>query len=137
MRPQFPNPETLPSLGNQLLDEEHRAVALHLARLQTAIANRFPVSEQRLILHEVVSYLRVNCAHEEDWMRRDGYPDLTWHLASHKSLYARLDWMDEILITSGGAAALEALAEITMDLYNHVSWDDRRILEWHRTHTNS
>lgn len=137
MRRQFPNPDTLPALGDELLDEEHRTVALHLARLQAAIAEGAPASEQRLVLHEAVSYLRVNCGHEEDWMRRDGYPDLQWHLSSHKSLFARLEWMDEILITSGGTGALDALAELTMDIYSHVTWDDRRIVAWHRSHSNS
>lgn len=130
----FPNPETLPSLGEATIDEEHRTVARHLAKLQEAIADRAALSEQRLILHEVVSYLRVNCGHEEDWMRRDAYPSLHVHLASHKSLFARLEWMDETLINVGTGASLEALAEITMDLYNHITWDDRQIVEWHRAH---
>lgn len=131
----FPNPETLPVLGEASIDEEHRTVARHLARLQSAIAESDAVSEQRLILHEVVSYLRVNCRHEEEWMTRDVYPNIQAHLASHKSLFARLEWMDEILINAGASASLEALAEITMDLYNHITWDDRQIVAWHRAHT--
>ena len=127
---------SVPLLEYQALDDQHRALSSFLASLHQAVVNGSSLSEQRLLLHEFLSQLRVHCAKEEQLMRSDEYPDRHAHAMAHQALFQRLKWFDDILIRSAHSAALEALRELTTDLLSHVNWEDRRIVEWHRTHSS-
>jgi hemerythrin-like metal-binding protein len=121
----------LPALGDKALDDEHRAVAAFLTALHDAILTRKSLSDQRMILYETLSYLRVNCTHEEELMQHDKYPNATVHREAHERLHKALRWLDEILITAP-ASAQAALQDFTVDLLEHINHDDRLIVVWHR-----
>jgi hemerythrin-like metal-binding protein len=128
--------EPVPLLECQPLDDQHRASLKFLASLHQAIVNESSLSEQRLRLHEFLSHLRVHCSKEEHLMLNDEYPGRQAHAMAHLALIQQLKWFDEILVRSGPSAALEALREITNDFFSHVNWEDRRMVQWHQTHSS-
>lgn len=121
----------VPELGEQALDDEHRTIARFLSDLQAAITTGKPISEQRLLLHEALSFLRVNCMHEEELMRREKYPNLAIHSRAHERLYTRILWLDDALTRFTPAGAQEALSAISADLFHHIENDDRGVVNWH------
>jgi hemerythrin len=83
------NPENAPELGETALDEEHRLIEKFLDRLHAAILMRQSTSDQRLLLHEALSFLRINSSHEEELMMRDLFPHIEEHKVAHQRLFQR------------------------------------------------
>jgi hemerythrin-like metal-binding protein len=126
------NPENAPELGEAALDEEHRLIEKYLDRLHAAILMRQSTSDQRLLLHEALSFLRINCSHEEELMMRDLFPHVEEHKGAHQRLFHRGESLDYVLATATCSRSLEVLDDVSNELLQHINQDDRDVVMWHR-----
>ena len=114
------NPENAPELGEAALDEEHRLIENFLDRLRAVILMRQSTSDQRLLVHEALSFLRRNCSHEEELMMRDLFPHVEEHKVAHQRLFERWGALDQALVTATYSRSLEVLNDVSDELLQHA-----------------
>jgi hemerythrin len=111
-------------LGIKELDEHHK----HLVDLMNEtflIRSHGPNSTAlRAILDKLVDYSLYHFAAEEDWMRRQKYPDLCLHREEHKSLARTiLGHRDNFFAEERGVASV-LLVFLKDKLMNHILYED-------------
>jgi hemerythrin len=128
----FVSGEDFPNLGHEALDEEHRNIVRLLNDLHDAILQNQPIANQRFLLHQLESYLRVKCRSEEEMMQNDSYPHLENHRKAHEGLYRNLYEFQKVLSNSKVDDSLNGVRRIRDLLLQHVLHEDSRIASWHR-----
>ncbi|WP_394954533.1 bacteriohemerythrin [uncultured Helicobacter sp.] len=117
------------SVHNNMIDTEHRKL-FELAHRVEAVANKaVNRSEVKEILAEFFDYMRVHFAHEEEYMKSIGYPELPNHREIHKEFTRNVA---SLVKNSRSINDLkESLLIIARDwLIAHIMQEDKRIEEW-------
>jgi hemerythrin len=109
------------STGNEVLDEQHKALFRWLAELDSA------ASDERTLfgayaMTRLKNYTRSHFAAEEALMKASGYPGLAEHIAEHESFRARL--ADLHLKSIGEDISAETVKFLTDWLTNHIAKSD-------------
>ncbi len=128
----FVSCDDFPNLGHEALDDEHKSIVRLMNELHDAILRKATVAEQRRLLHELESYVRVNCRSEEEMMLTDLYPARDQHRKAHDGLYRALYDYQKVLQLGQEAASLQGLRAMRDHFIRHISQDDTRVASWHR-----
>lgn len=115
--------EWTPSLstGNEVLDEQHKAIYRWLAELDSAAADSRTLFGAYAITR-LKNYTRNHFAAEEALMKASGYPGLTEHIAEHESFRARLAELHLKSISEDISA--DTVKFLTNWLTNHIAKSD-------------
>ncbi|HIV49724.1 bacteriohemerythrin [uncultured Helicobacter sp.] len=117
------------SVHNQTIDAEHRKLFELAHRVEAAANKATNRSEVKEILAEFFNYMRVHFAHEEEYMKSIGYPELPNHKEIHKEFTRNVA---SLVKNSHSINDLkENLLIIARDwLIGHIMQEDKRIEEW-------
>ena len=89
------------SVGNTMIDDEHRYLLCLINTLELAIRTDDPEEIISTTLEQLVDYTRVHFTNEEEIQRKINYPDLQEHRQEHKKimqdLYEVKEKLDKIL----------------------------------------
>lgn len=117
------------SVHNETIDAEHRKLFELAHRVEAAANKAANRSEVKEILAEFFNYMRVHFAHEEEYMKSIGYPELPNHKEIHK------DFTRNVASLVKNSHSINDLKEnlliIARDwLVGHIMQEDKRIEEW-------
>jgi hemerythrin-like metal-binding protein len=109
------------STGNEVLDEQHKALFRWLAELDSAATDARTLFGAYAITR-LKNYTRSHFAAEEALMKASGYPGLAQHIAEHESFRARLAELHLQSISEDISA--ETVKFLTDWLTNHIARSD-------------
>lgn len=114
------------SIGNEIIDAEHRSL-LELANDITAFARSGERLERiKPVIVRLYNYAKTHFRHEEEYMRKIGYPKLAEHEALH---HAIIHEMNTIMQHSGNIDALVHKFKRLMVVWviEHIIEEDSKI----------
>lgn len=116
------------SVGIDEIDKDHRRLFSCIDDLFTAChAGQGPSVLQQILIC-LMQYTREHFAHEEDLMRRVGYPDVVDHRAMHAELVSELDdIIEQFNITNSHELSNKTLQFLEDWLTHHILIEDRKI----------
>ncbi len=109
------------STGNEVLDEQHKALFRWLAELESAASDERTLFGAYAITR-LKTYTRNHFAAEEALMKASGYPALAEHVAEHESFRARLAELH--LQSIGEDISADTVKFLTDWLTNHIAKSD-------------
>ena len=109
------------STGNEVLDEQHKALFRWLAELDSAATDARTLFGAYAITR-LKNYTRSHFAAEEALMKASGYPGLAQHVAEHESFRARLAELHLQSISED--ISTETVKFLTDWLTNHIAKSD-------------
>ncbi|MCE9570824.1 MAG: bacteriohemerythrin [Rhodocyclales bacterium] len=109
------------STGNELLDEQHKAIFRWLAELDSAAAQERTLFGAYAITR-LKNYTRSHFAAEEALLKATGYPGLEEHMAEHETFRARLAELH--LKSIGEDISADTVKFLTDWLTNHIARSD-------------
>jgi hemerythrin len=109
------------STGNEVLDEQHKAIFRWLAELESAAADERTLFGAYAITR-LKSYTRNHFAAEEALMRASSYPGLEKHIAEHETFRTRLTELHRESI--GADISADTVTFLTDWLTNHIAKSD-------------
>jgi hemerythrin-like metal-binding protein len=109
------------STGNEVLDEQHKALFRWLAELDSAATDARTLFGAYAITR-LKNYTRSHFAAEEALMKASGYPGLAEHIAEHEAFRARLAELHLQSISEDISA--ETVNFLTDWLTNHIAKSD-------------
>jgi hemerythrin len=118
------------SVGNPLLDAQHRKLIEIVNRLAGALDSRQPRRSLAAIADELERYVALHFHHEEAKLRASGYPELDEHLLEHRRFETKLTSLLEPLRQGSSFAAATTLRWLTDWVGNHIQIVDRRYAPW-------
>jgi len=110
------------SVGNDLLDGEHRTLIALTNKLVAAYYAGVGSKVVVQVFQEILDYTKVHFANEEDYLREIGYPDYEAHCEVHRKFVAGLDGVD-----LSGSSLLTTLSDW---LVHHILQDDARYRDY-------
>lgn len=116
------------ALGVEDIDEEHKQLIHYLNDLFAAcFAGQGPAVLSETLCH-VQQYTREHFAHEEDYMRKVGYPDLQAHCDMHAELVSELDDLIEEFEHGADHELSNKTLQFLEDwLVHHILIEDKKI----------
>lgn len=109
-------------IGDPAIDEQHQELFKRAANIIAAISHQ----GQALGVIRLYQYTRTHFSHEEELMRRIGFPDYESHCGLHQKLLAKLD---EISVRISSANLIKAELEdfISHWLLDHIATEDTKL----------
>jgi len=115
------------SIGNPVLDEQHRRIALLISTLEQSVGTKRDRDRVHSDLVMLAKYNRAHFAAEENLMRTHAYPAAEEHLAEHRQFTSALaDFERKSAIQEVGS---ELVALICGWEEQHVMVSDRHLSE--------
>lgn len=118
------------SVGNAIIDAQHRKLLEIVNRLSEAIGTKALRSELSSIVKELERYAAIHFHHEETKMREALYPDLVEHQREHRRFEEKLAGLSGQLRKGSGFAAASALRWLGDWYSNHILLVDRKYAPW-------
>lgn len=116
------------SVGIEEVDEDHRRLIKCLDDLFTACHAGQGPQVLKKILACLMQYSREHFSHEEDVMRRLGYPGLEDHRAAHAELVTELDdIIEQYDISNSHELSNKTLQFLEDWLTHHILIEDKKI----------
>ena len=116
------------SVGIEEIDEDHRKLVKCLDDLFTACFAGQGPQVLTEILERLQLYTRQHFSHEEDFMRKVGYPEVEDHRAMHGQLVSELDDIIEQHKLGGSHDLSNQTLQFLEDwLTHHILIEDKRI----------
>lgn len=116
------------SIGIEEIDADHRRLITCLDDLFTACYAGQGPQVLKKILGCLMQYTREHFSHEEDVMRRVGYPGLEDHRAAHAELVTELDDIIEQYESVDGHELSNKTLQFLEDwLTHHIMIEDKKI----------
>jgi len=116
------------SVGIDEIDDDHRRLIMFLDNLFTACFAGQGPQVLKKILGELMQYTRQHFSHEEDVMRRIGYPDLEDHRSMHAELVTELDdIIEQFEISNSHELSNKTLQFLEDWLTHHILIEDKKI----------
>ncbi|MBE7437390.1 MAG: hemerythrin family protein [Spirochaetales bacterium] len=112
------------ALGILSIDDQHSVLIDLLQKLQNKEGN-LELPELRNLLQELKDYARDHFTHEEECMKKSGYPDLVAHKKEHAAFVRHLAVMGFRLQNSSVLPASEIADFLTHWLLDHIGGRDR------------
>lgn len=79
------------SVNVKEIDEQHKKLLEHVSQLHAAVEARIDKDELRLMLVDLVKYVRVHFTTEEKYMKKNGFDHIKKHQKEHKMLLKHLE----------------------------------------------
>jgi hemerythrin len=114
------------AIGVALADEEHQRFFEIMNRLYAAMCAGGQPTDLQRIHGDLKAYADTHFAHEEDYLSRIGYPDLSVQKIQHARFVADLD----VLAATSSPASKNALAVMKYWLLEHILGTDRDYAKW-------
>lgn len=116
------------SVGIEEIDEDHRQLVKCLDDLFAACFAGQGPSVLTEVLERLKRYTREHFSHEEDFMRKVGYPDVEEHRAMHAELVSELDDIIEQHKRANGHELSNQTLQFLEDwLAHHILIEDKKI----------
>ena len=114
------------SVGNEALDEEHRAYFAWMNELRRVMLARGQHDEMHSILLKMRSSMLQHMTNEETIMELCGYPGIVNHRRQHKSFLADLDGILSRLESGHAIITFDHIGGLSEWLMRHVVEEDKR-----------
>jgi hemerythrin-like metal-binding protein len=118
------------ALGIPSLDSEHRSLMNLVNELSEAVAQDCDCEQARQKMEKILDFAADHFAHEEDLMRRHGFPGVQQHTADHEKLLREATNLMETLSPEHSNRALLITAFFTDFTENHILHEDRAISQY-------
>jgi len=115
------------SVGNDLIDGEHRKLFALADRLHQAMLSGHGNTVLRGLFDELAEYTRTHFAHEEALMQRYSYPQLPAHAEIHRQLIARVASLQEDLRAGKLTVTMNTMQFLSDWLTHHIGKTDRLV----------
>lgn len=113
------------SVGLDTIDKEHRKLLDILNSMHDAMAKGKGKEMVGVVLQELVQYTVSHFAHEEELMRKHGYPDFETHKGIHQGVTRKvLDYQKKH--SAGTINTIEVLNFLTDWLKKHIMETDKK-----------
>ncbi len=118
------------SVGNQELDEQHRALFEIINRLHQVMMDDGETEDilqvKEKTFYELEDYGRNHFASEEAYMSGINYPDLNAHLRQHTDFLERIDIIKQNLGSCGGPRNSGIMKILVAWLHDHLENEDQK-----------
>jgi len=116
------------SVGIEEIDDDHHRLIQCLDDLFTACSAGQGPAVLKKILASLMQYTREHFSHEEDVMRKVGYPNLEDHRAAHAELVTELDdIIEQFAINNSHELSNKTLQFLEDWLTHHILIEDKKI----------
>ncbi len=122
-------------LGHAVLDKEHKYL-FNIANRVLALHNAEGAKDTlQTLMFELYEYVKSHFEHEETFMRKIGYPELSTHQSIHSGIVKSIT---DILGQSKDLNDLDQNLKHLMEgwIVNHVKQQDMKIKSWQQSQTS-
>jgi len=119
--------------GNPRIDQEHKQLLNQMERLFVAVAEGRKKGETERALMLLGEYVDSHFSHEEELMKRTGYPDLAEHRAIHEDLRSQVQAMVGSFIDNPEPLPAAVIDFLVNWLKEHLGQADRKLAAHLRT----
>ncbi len=116
------------NLGIEEIDEQHRAIADHMAVLDEAVTAKKRWSDVHAALVRLTDQVRIHFEVEESVMRIHRYPEIERHGREHEEFNEQLTRLREHSLRSGVTVEMIALAQKW--LREHITTSDKHYADY-------
>ena len=125
------------SVGNDLIDSQHRGLLNLILRLERVRAEKGQEAEGLEVLTELVRYANNHFSTEEQLMKQAGYPGSWEHEKSHLEFREKLARLAGTIM-QGHAGGWDSLLDFVHQWWrNHIMGDDREVFLFYRQYQES
>jgi hemerythrin len=121
------------AIGVHQIDQEHQRLFAHADRMHQALLAGKGREILEALLAELIQYAGCHFAHEEQLMKRIGYPGYGEHRKEHEDLRARVAAMQERAAAGELTMTIEVMQFLMEWLKRHTIASDRRISSYMTT----
>lgn len=118
------------ALGIPSIDREHRLMMNLVNELSEAVAHGCTYEQAHLKMEKVLDFAAEHFAHEENLMRRHGFPGLEQHASEHEKLLREATILMEMYDPGHTDRAVLVTAFLTDCAENHILHEDRAISQF-------
>lgn len=119
------------SVGDEVIDEEHRVLVDLLNRLRAAAEDYGDAATVGGVLARLYQYSRAHFEHEERILEASGYPDLEEHRQEHEKLKVKLaKILDSDSPSPSGSLLDDLVAFVESWFHDHFLTMDKRYRAW-------
>ncbi len=104
-------PDEIPTLGLQIVDEQHVKIVRMLNMLNEAIKHNKPATQLLQLLEELISFTEYHFETEERLMRECGYPEEVEHQNVHEHLLHEVHYLKARFAQGGELVLLQRLKD--------------------------
>ncbi|MGA3028569.1 MAG: bacteriohemerythrin [Bryobacteraceae bacterium] len=115
------------SVGNDLIDAEHRTLFEMADRLHGAMLSGGGKNVLRSLFVQLADYTRTHFAHEEALMAKHAYPQLPAHAEIHRQLIAKLSKLQDDLNGGKLTVTMDTMQFLRDWLQHHIGKTDRLV----------
>lgn len=117
------------SVGNDLIDTEHRTLFDLADRLHSAMLSGSGRAALRSLFVELADYTRTHFAHEEALMAMHAYPKRPEHAEIHRQLIARITKLQNDLDGGKLTVTMDTMQFLREWLQHHIGKTDRLVAD--------
>ncbi len=126
MRPLFQWTDRL-SIGVPSVDNQHKKLVAMVNEMHAALVSNAGTESIAAILRRLTAYTVEHFRHEEDVMRRAGYPGFAEHKAKHAALVKRVGELNAKVTAGKARISMEVMSFLRDWLRGHISGSDMEI----------
>lgn len=121
------------SVGDEHIDKEHKHL-FEVGEEAFSIADGHQKSEKiKHVVQELYEYMRTHFEHEEQYMKKVGYPHLPEHEKIHQKIIDTMnDFMKDLPKMSISTIEHALAGSIKHWILEHIEHEDKRIGDWLR-----
>ncbi|MGA2185881.1 MAG: bacteriohemerythrin [Bryobacteraceae bacterium] len=120
------------SVGNDLIDGEHKTLYEMADRLHSAMLSRQGHAVLQSLFAQLAGYTRTHFSHEEALMAKHAYPQLAEHAEIHRQLIAKLAKLQDDLKGGKLTVTTDTLQFLKEWLRHHIGKTDRLLASYVR-----
>lgn len=118
------------SVGNQIIDDQHKKLIAIINRLYQSYMDKKQVDEISSIMKELADYTRYHFTTEENLIREKKYPFMAEHIKEHDFFIEELRNFKEQFDSSPSILTLKVMTFLQKWLKEHILVNDQKYKEY-------
>jgi hemerythrin len=118
------------SVGNTIMDDEHKSLILVINKLHSAILNKQDNQSLAEIVGELITYTENHFSHEEELLEKSDYPKLKGHKGSHGAFCDKIEKYRIALLQNERLDMIELLGFLKNWLIGHILKEDMQYRDY-------
>ncbi|HAM97522.1 MAG TPA: hypothetical protein DCQ26_02830 [Marinilabiliales bacterium] len=118
------------SVGNQIIDDQHKKLIAIINRLYQSYMDKKQVDEISSIMKELADYTRYHFTTEENLIREKKYPFIAEHIKEHDFFIEELRNFKEQFDSSPSILTLKVMTFLQKWLKEHILVNDQKYKEY-------
>ncbi|MCK9207256.1 MAG: bacteriohemerythrin [Salinivirgaceae bacterium] len=118
------------SVGNQIIDDQHKKLIAIINRLYQSYMDKKQVDEISSIMKELADYTRYHFTTEENLIREKKYPFIAEHIKEHDFFIEELRNFKEQFDSSPSILTLKVMTFLQKWLRDHILVNDQKYKEY-------